>query len=76
MNVPTGQYCPPSIGMLAAFNWNPWPGSSESANLRRADRTGRRIVREFLFMPAGDYPQDYMAGSFCTRIEIVISVIK
>ena len=31
MNVPTGQYCPPSIGMVAAFNWNPWPGSSESA---------------------------------------------
>ena len=21
MNVPTGQYCPPSIGMVAAFNW-------------------------------------------------------
>ena len=32
MNVPTGQYCPPSIGMVAAFNWNPWPGSSESAH--------------------------------------------
>ena len=31
MNVPTGQCCPPSIGMVAAFNWNPWPGSSESA---------------------------------------------
>src|SRR5436190_20335656 len=36
MNVPTGQYCPPSIGMVAAFNWNPWPGSSESALIVRA----------------------------------------
>jgi hypothetical protein len=45
MNVPTGQYCPPSIGMLAAFNWNPWPGSSESADEinRRSKPLGVKI---------------------------------
>src|SRR3954449_10341771 len=37
MNMPTGQYCPPSIGMVAAFNWNPWPGSSESATKHMLD---------------------------------------
>ena len=49
MNVPTGQSCPPSIGMVAAFNWNPWPGSSESAHdgyrlMARRDPVGIRLL--------------------------------
>ena len=61
MNVPTGQYCPPSIGMVAAFNWNPWPGSSESATLVRAadwcgqdlrdcDAAGKRLALPIVFV--------------------------